>query len=260
MAVDLQNRGIAGAGVDKTIIEMAPHSSTKAGSVPTTSMSSNQLVLLSTLGGTPGLSGFTLRATAQGHLYNGLRIGKTVGARVHDVKIEGVPGNASSPPGETSLFGDWRTDRSVYSRLTLDGSNVAAVGFAANSSTNVTVDDSTFTRTAYSSGAAIWQTTNITMNDVRIVDNRSGINFERSGGTITLNRPVFRNNRFYDMQFGTDLGGGTVTIVDPVLAPGQKLRLNVPANYHGHVNGQKRSNIRVIVHGVDRTNDLLQYL
>jgi hypothetical protein len=62
------------------------------------------------------------------------------------------------------------------------------------------------------------------------------------------------------MQFGTDLAGGTVTIVDPVLAPGQKLRLNVPLQYHGHTNGQKRSNIHVIVNGVDRTNDLVQYL
>jgi hypothetical protein len=179
---------------------------------------------------------------------------------VHDVKVQAVPGTTSFPPGETFVLNDWRTVGSVYSRITIDGAGVAAAGFGTNSSRNVTINDSTFTGTAHSSGAAMWQTTNITMNDVRIVNNRSGINFERSGGTIRLVRPVFRNNAHYDMQFGTDLGGGTVTIVDPVLAPGQKLRLNVPGNYHGHVNGQKRSNIHVIVNGVDRTKDLIQYL
>jgi hypothetical protein len=239
---------------------MAANSSSKAGSVPTTPYTTNQLYLLSTIGGTPGLSGFTLRATQQGHLYNGLRIGQATNARVHDVKVVAVPGNASFPPGETFVLNDWRTNGSVYDRITIDGGGVSAAGFGTNSSTNVTVNNSTFTGTAYSSGAAIWQTTNVTLNDVRIVNNRSGINFERSGGTIRLNRPVFKGNRLYDMQFGTDLGGGQVTIVDPVLEPGQKLRLNVPTNYQGHVNGQKRSNIHVIVHGVDRTSELIQYL
>jgi hypothetical protein len=260
MGANLRQSGIRGAGVDKTVIEMVPHTSTKAGHVPTANYTTNQLYLLSTIGGTPGLSGFTLKATDQGHLYNGLRIGQTTNARVSDVKVEGVPGNKSFPPGETFVLNDWRTDGSVYDRITIDGAGVAAAGFGANSSTNITINNSRFTGAAYSSGAAFWQTRNITMNNVMAVDNRSGMNFERDTGTITLNRPTFRNNRLYDMQFGSDQGGANVIINDPVLAPGQKIRMNVPLQYHGVSNGQKRSNIHVYVNGVDRTSQLVQFL
>lgn len=258
-AADLERRGLHGAGSGRTVVTMARRSSSKSGAVPTHPYSTNQLYLLSTIGGTPGLSGFTLRATDQGHLFNGLRIGKATGVHVTDVRVEDVPGDAASPPGETFAINDWRTTGSVYRRIVVDSGGVGAAGFGANSSLDLTIEDSTFTGTASSSGAAIWQTRGITMNDVRIVDNRSGINFERSGGRIVLNRPVFRGNRLYDMQFGTDMAGGTVTVNDPVLAPGQKLVLNVPAKYHGHANGQRRSAIHVLVHGVDRTADLVRW-
>ena len=260
LGANLGQRGLVGAGVGRTLVEMAPHSSTKAARIPTEPYTTNQLYLLSTIGGAPQLSGFTLLGTPQGHLYNGLRVARTVGARVHDVWIEHIPGGRSFPPGETFALNDYRTDHSVYTHLTIDGSGVSAAGFATNSSWNVTVNDSTFTRTAYSAGATIWQTRNVTMNRVRVVGNRSGINFERSGGTIRMNRPTFRHNGSFDLQFGTDLAGGTVTITDPVLAAGQRLRLHVPARYHGRPNGQLRSRIHVLVHGVDRTRQLVQYL
>lgn len=49
-------------------------------------------------------------------------------------------------------------------------------------------------------------------------------------------------------------------ITDPVLAPGRRLRLQVPAEYHGHIDGQRRSDIHVLVHGIDRTTELVQSL
>lgn len=260
MGADLGTDGIVGAGVDRTVIEMAPHSSTKAGDVPTAAYSTNQLYLLSTIGGTPGLSGFTVKATDQGHLYNGVRVGHATNARVHDVTIESVPGSNSFPPGETFVLNDWRTTGSVYDRITIDGGGVAAAGFGVNSSSDITIEDSTLTGTAYSSGAAFWQSRNITLNDVRIVDNRSGLNFERDTGSITLNRPTFSGNRLYDIQMGSDQGGADVVINDPVLAAGQKIRMNVPADYRGGGNNQSRSRIHVYVNGVDRTSQLVQFL
>jgi hypothetical protein len=260
MGADLGTDGIQGAGSGSTVIEMTPGTSTKAGSVPTTPYSTNQLYLLSTIGGTPGLSGFTLHATDQGHLYNGLRIGRATNARVSDVRIENVPGDASFPPGETFLLNDWRTTGSVYDGVTIDGGGVAAAGFGVNSSTDITINSSTFTGTAHSSGGAFWQSQNITLNDVAVTNNRSGLNFERDSGTITLNRPTFSGNRLYDLQFGSDQGGANVVITDPKLAPGQKIVINAPLQYHGGPNGQQRSDIHVIVGGVDRTSELVQYL
>jgi hypothetical protein len=260
MGADLGTDGLVGAGIGKTVIEMAPHSSTKAGDVPTTPYTTNQLYLVSTIGGTPGLSGFTVKATDQGHLYNGIRVGHATNARIHDVRIESVPGNNSFPPGETFVLNDWRTTGSVYDGITIDGGGVAAAGFGGNSSSDITIDNSTLTGMAYSSGAAFWQSRNITLNDVRIVDNRSGLNFERDTGSITLNRPTFSGNRLYDIQMGSDQGGADVVIQDPVLAAGQRIRMNVPADYHGGPNDQSRSRIHVYVNGVDRTNQLVQFL
>jgi len=258
--VTLGKVGLKGAGVDKTIITMAAYSSTKAGVVPKADYSTNPLYLAFTSGGTPGLSGFTLKGTAQGHLYNGLFVGAATNARVSNVKISGVAGNKNYPPGETFALNDWSTSGSVYSNIRIDGGGTSAVDFGSNSSSNITVNSSTFTGTAYSSGMAMWQTTGITLNDITLKDNRSGINFERSGGTITINRPVLSNNRIYDFQFGTDRTGGTVKINNPVLAAGQKIRINCPLQYHGGTNGQKRSNIHVYVNGVDKTSTLVTYL
>jgi hypothetical protein len=260
MGADLGTDGLAGAGIGKTVIEMAPRSSTKASDVPTAAYSTNQLYLLSTIGGTPGLSGFTVKATDQGHLYNGVRIGHATNARIHDVRIESVPGNNSFPPGETFVLNDWRTTGSVYDDITIDGGGVAAAGFGVNSSSDITINRSTFTGTAHSSGGAFWQSKDITLNDVSIVDNRSGLNFERDTGTIVLNRPTFSGNRLYDLQFGSDRGGAHVVITDPRLTPGQKIRINAPLTYRGGTNDQRHGDIHVIVGGVDRTSELVQFL
>lgn len=260
MGANLGTDGLEGAGIGKTVIEMAPRSSTKAGDVPTAAYSTNQLYLLSTIGGTPGLSGITVRATDQGHLYNGVRIGHATDARIRDLRIESIPGSNSFPPGETFVLNDWRTTGSVYDDITIDGGGVAAAGFGVNSSSDITINRSTFTGTAHSSGGAFWQSKDITLNDVSIVDNRSGLNFERDTGTIALNRPTFSGNRLYDLQFGSDWGGAHVVITDPKLAPGQRIRINAPLTYRGGTNDQKHSDIHVIVGGVDRTSELVQFL
>ena len=178
---------------------------------------------------------------------------------MHDVRIVNIPGADSHPPGETFALNDWRTTGSVYTRIRIEGGGVEAAGFATKSTRGVAVVDSTFSGSAESSGAVFWQTDGITLTDLRVIGNRSGLNFERVTGDVLLTRPVFRGNANYDLQFGSDRGGASVTIADPVLKPEQKIVMNVPLRYHGGENGQKRSNVHVLVKGVDRTDELVRF-
>lgn len=251
--------GIAGQGVDRTVIEMTPHSSTHAKDVPTKAWSTNQLSLLR-VSGSPNLRDFTLRATEQGHLYNGLRLNHTTHARVTNVKVTGVPGNQDIPPGETFGINDFRTDGSVYSHVEVDGMGVGASGFATNSSSNVTIDHGYFHGSGAAHGATFWQTRDVTITDTTSVDNKDcGFNFERVSGTVNLIRPVMRNNKLADLRVVSDQASAKVTIVDPVFS-GPKLRIKLSKTYMGKPCLQRKEDIRVIIHGVDRTKDVVQWI
>lgn len=258
--VTLGDVGLEGVGVGRTVVTMAPYSSTKRSVIPTKSYSTNPLYLVYTSGGTPGIENLSIRGSVQGHMYGGLFVGQATNAHVTNVTISNIPGSANYPPGETFSLNDSRTVGSVYSHLVIDGGGTSAVDFASNSSSDLTVSSSTFIGTKYSHGMALWQTRNVTLNDITLKNNQSGANFERTSGAVTINRPVLANNGRYDFQLMTDQAGATVRIVDPVLATGQRIRLHVPTTYNGRANGQKRSSIHVYVHGVDRTSSLVEYL
>ena len=256
---DLPDTGLQGAGSGRTVIAMTPHTSTHEDDVPTAPFTTNPLNLLTSTGGSPQLGGFTLQATPQGHLYNGLRIGQATGARASDITVTGVPGNANYPPGETFAINDWRTLGSVWTHITVDGAGIGAAGFGANSSRDLTIRNSAFTGLRYSVGLALWQTNGITLDHISVLGNRAGINFERASGPIVIRDSTFANNDKYDLQFMTDRPGGQVTIVDPVLAPEQRLRVHLPARYQGRANGQDRDAIRVLIDGVDRTAAVIDW-
>ena len=257
---DLPDAGLQGAGSGRTIIAMTPHTSTHKDDVPTAPFTTNPLNLLTTTGGSPQLGGFTLQATPQDHLYNGLRVGQATGLRASDIAVTGVPGSANYPPGETFAINDWRTVGSVWTRISVDGAGIGAAGLGANSSRDLTIRDSTFTGLRYSAGLALWQTTGITLDHISVVGNRAGINFERASGPITIRDSTFANNDKYDLQFMTDQAGGDVTIIDPVLAPGQQLRIHLPGRYSGQPNGQDRARIHVLTGGVDVTDRTIDWV
>lgn len=258
--VDLPAGGLVGAGSGHTVIGMTPGSSSHAGRVPTAPYTTNPLDLLSVTGESPTLSGFTLAGTDQGHLYNGLRVGDTTNLHASDIAVTSVPGATNYPPGETFGINDWRTRGSDWSHVTVDGHGVGAAGFGVNNSADITITSSTFTGMAYSAGIAVWQSSDVVLDHDRITGNRSGINLERDTGTITMTAPTFTGNRQRDVQVMTDGPGATITITDPVLDPGQKLRIRVPATYRGHPEGQSKDRIRVIVAGVDATDQLVQWV
>jgi hypothetical protein len=81
--------GLLGAGVTATTYRMTPKTSTKSAPTAADSTNENYLMRFGAMSG-PGpsgldIGGFTLQGTDQGHLYNGLQVGWSTGAKVHDV-------------------------------------------------------------------------------------------------------------------------------------------------------------------------------
>lgn len=130
--------GIWGAGIDKTIIQMRPGSSTQVALVPVQSTKASNPLTLMRLSKDHILSqGFTLSGTDQPidpntgkpHLYSGLlnymnggnNSGPGVGSQLFDVKITGIPGNNNSPPGETFANNLYKDTNSVLVRVEVDG-------------------------------------------------------------------------------------------------------------------------------------------
>lgn len=253
--------GIAGAGIDKTIIQMTPHTSTHAGDIPTQPFASNPLALVRVKNGSPNVHDFTVRATDQGHLYNGLEFYYTTNARISNVKVVGVPGNDSKPPGETFGMEEYRADGSVYSNVEVDGAGVSASCFASNHSQNLTVQNGYFHGSAFSHGMALWTVDNANLIDCTCTDNKLvGINLERMSGTVDIVRPVLKNNGECDIGAASDLGSATVNIYDPVLVPGQKLKIGWGPEYMGKPNLQKKSDVHVYENGKDVTDQVVQWV
>jgi hypothetical protein len=208
----------------------------------------------------PILRNFTLQGTEQGHLYNGLRLSYTRRAEVSNVRVVAVPGNYHINPGETFGINDWQGHDNVYTDVEVDGAGVGATAFGINSSTNVTVNGAYLHDNPFSAGVAAWKTTDVTLNDVRTIDNRTGLNFERVSGTVTINRPTITGNTEQDLFIGSDYGSARYVITDPTLAPGARLRIRLPAREMGSPNLQLRSDITVIVDGVDVSASIIQWL
>jgi len=122
--------GIIGAGVDKTVFQLQPGSSTKVSWVPTQAAGgTNQLYLMRLSKSLIVCRDFTLAGTDQPidpntglpHLFNGFFNYITNGAQFYNVKISGVPGDATFPPGETFGFNCYKDQNSVLTYVEVDG-------------------------------------------------------------------------------------------------------------------------------------------
>lgn len=249
--------GLSGAGTASTVVKMYSYTSTKGYLVPTSPGTSNPLYLMNATGAAK-LSNFWLQGTAQGHLYNGLKISRGVGAAVTNVKITAVPGAGYNPPQETATINDQNGSGDKFSYISEDGTNIAALGLAANSASNVSISNSSFVNNRYSAGVALWQTYNATLTNVVSKSNRTGLNFERCSGTITIKHPTIQYESNQDLYIGSDQTSAKITITDPVYS--SHLRIRVPATYRGVANRQRKSDIHVLVNGVDRTSSIVTWL
>jgi hypothetical protein len=249
--------GIRGAGVDRTVFEMTPHSSTAASLVPTQSPQTNQLSLVRVQAAHPVLSDFTLCGTNQGHLYNGIRMSHSVDARVTDVDVVGIPGDDKQPPGETFGINDYRTTGSVYRDVRIDGAGIGASGFGANASNDVTIVDSSFVHSGSAIGATFYRTDGVTVRHSAATGNATmGLNFEQTTGAVLLDHVDLRGNGVAAIHIAFDQGA-SYTIEDPTFS-GSKLVIATP-----EVTGEALGaglDLHVLVHGVDRTAELVEYI
>jgi hypothetical protein len=258
LGLDLTGR-LTGAGSGSTTIEMTPNSSSKRSRVPTKHWTTNQLSLVK-VSDASEISGFTLKGTDQGHLYNGLRVSRSTNPRISDVRVLSIPGGDDIPPGETFGINDYRTDGATYSNVEVDGSSISGAAFGTNDSNDVTVSGSSFHDAGHSNGATFWQTRNVTVRNTTSVDNKdAAFNFERVSGTVVLDHVTMRGNRLSDLRIDSDQSSATYRIIDPVL-DGKKLTIVMTPRYMGHANVQRKSDVHVIVGGVDRTAALVTWV
>jgi len=265
--------GIRGSGIDATYFQMHPWSSKKATWVPTAPWSTNQLSLMRLGGSDDGnkrlvtLSGFTLRGTDQGHLYNGLVLYDAAdGSTMTDCRVAGIPGKDSVPPGETFGINVYRSNKLTLTRVEVDGrrpedgTRVAAANVGINYSNDFAMSDCSTHHTAYSHGVTCYQARNVTLNRVRAEDCAAiGLNFERVSGVVNINGCTILRCGWTHVTVDSDQASAKVTITDPIF-DGPKLRVTVHANgYAGNPQKQLVSDIRLIVGGVSRP-DLLQIL
>ncbi len=261
--------GIRGSGPGKTVFQMRPGSSQQAGKVPPQSAFAsggvNSLHLFRADGDTV-LSGFELRGSEQGHLYNGLLIYQGNGATLSDLLVSGIPGNNSANPGETFSINLFRAANTQASRIEIDGRNangtrVGASGLGINFGNGTVVDDLLVHDMRYGHALAAYSTSDVTLNRPRLVNNEQALNFERVSGTVRINQPYFHGNATtngspnYDLAIANDQGSAQYVITDPTF-DGAKLRVHV-TGYLGNRRTQDPSSVKLVVAGRDRP-DLLQ--
>lgn len=246
---------------------MVAKSSTKAATVAALAAGATNQYTLVSLGGNdatqtlPGinLGPFDLIGTDQGHLYNGLRVGYSVGAQLHDINITGVPGSASSPPGETFGISLWHCSGAEANRVKVLGAGVGATLIGLNSSTDAFLTNCVANGSVYGFGLACWQTKDIQVIDFDARANRRALNFERCSGTIFLTRVDMRGQTTTGphITVNSDQASAKVTITDPQV-DAWPLRVGVivgSALYLGKPQLQKVSDVQLVVGGKDVTAD-----
>ena len=246
---------------------MNPDTSTKAGSVPTTG-GTNPLYLMGLRGTSAArISGiswsdFTLRATSQGHLHNGLLVGYADNPNLSDLEIDGIPGNSGIPPGETFAFNVWQCRGATLDNVVVQGHWVTASGLGLNSSTSTTVNGGAFNKVKYGAGITQWQCANTTLNGVDLSLNRKAFNSEMCTGFLTMNNCDFRGLASTGPHITIDgyAGSMKVTIADPVLEPSEgplRIKLGATYTYNGVTkpNAQLKSDIKVLINGKDVSGD-----
>jgi hypothetical protein len=269
----LRSGQLLGSGVDRTIYRPAPHASTKK--APTSG--TNQLKLIRAGGlsaptaAAVDLGGFTVQGTDQTpslSSYGGIVVGYGSGSRVHDVKVTGIPGYASRPPGETFSLAMFHANSSSLTNVTLDGNrdsdgaDVGATLLGYNYTTgNNTITDLTAHHANSGFGLAMFQTAGTyTFNgDCDLSHNRKAINIEQSigGAVYNFDGCDFRGTSAapYVAQVTSIKSSSQVYFRDPVV-DSWPLKVNCYSSAAlSGANKQQDSDIHLIIHGVDVSND-----
>lgn len=272
----INNRGTRGSGLDQTIFQMNPNTSTRASLVPAQSTSGTNPLFLMRVGGSQAsavraitLTDFTLFGTPQGHLYNGLQLYYADGSLVQRVKIKGLPGNNNANPGETFGIGFYHGVGITLDQVEIDGRDAtgAAVGSSAiglNFTDQIVVSNSILHDGTWGAGITSYQGKSVTYTDVTVRNHPAGFNFEQcGGGTAVITRPVISGTPLAHIICDSSLGNTVMTITDPILegapcSPTNPLRMTIHSDYWGAAQKQSWASVRLVIGGVDRTADCLK--
>ena len=178
---------LVGDGPERTVVSLAPHSSTRAGRVPPQSAApaTNPLTVLKSPKREPDwcLSGLTLLGSQQGHNFSLLRLDTLADPLVHDVVLADAYGDAMGPPGETHVLNVYRCTGSLVSRVLVDGRGHAATGIGHPYSSRITLRDVRVTGcTAW--GTAFFRASDIDTENLVLDGNARGLNHECCDGPI----------------------------------------------------------------------------
>lgn len=258
-------KGVDGEGND-TILRIKPNSSTYASTIPKQGTGqTNQLYVVRMNNGAEAgtgaqtLSDLWIQGTEQGHLYNGLMVGKAAdGSTVKNLLITGIPGDAGSPPGETFGLNWWRTNQSVTQKIEVDGYRWTGDSYATrvkgekvgsspigyNSADDAKLYDA-YTHDSKTGMPTFWQSNRAETWNLQSINNNAGINHEESFD-IVHHQPVITGsaNRQH-ISFMSQRGDGKLTVIGATvdgwtgtkvagpIGKGQKLLVLTPTNYAG---------------------------
>lgn len=270
-----KNTSIIGDGIDRTIYSMVPYSSTRGPYVAALQKGDTNQCTLIRAGGEDGshietgleYANFTLNGTDQGHIYNGLTVGYSDGAHIHDVKITNVPGDDVTPPGETFLMSLWHANNALIENVILDGGGVAATISGNNNIVGATFKNCQFLNSGCAMPLASWQSKDLTFIDCKFLNANRGINIENAYGGFHHFKNCEWSHYTYDFQLDMAVGvwvapnanvASTVTTVeDPVWdfdVDGPFVVRTFPVDRYPNCR-QKNSDIHLVLNGVDVSDD-----
>jgi hypothetical protein len=252
---------LRGAGIGRTVVQMTPGSSTRAGLVPGNGDNqgglANPVNPLYLLRGVSDLENVTVQGTEQGHLYNGLYM---TGANlvIKHVVINDIPGNSNANPGETFAVGVNRASgTNTVEDLTVNGGSgslASSVGLAINNSNaDWKIDHLTTNNLRYSAGIALWQVrgTFDVHNWVQSGGARS-LGAERMAGTVNLYDPKWSaGTTGHDVTYTWDGGysGGSINFYYSSAAQVPDRKIKVITNKAAGIAGS----VHVYIGGVQET-------
>jgi outer membrane biosynthesis protein TonB len=257
--------GVVGEGND-TIIRIKPNTSTYGYSVPTqgTGQTNQLYILRMNNGATVGtkaqvLSDLWIQGTEQGHLYNGVMVGKASdGTTVKNVLITGVPGDAGSPPGETFGLNLWQTNRSIVRDIEIDGYRWAGDSFASRvkgakvGSSPIgynNADDAklynAYTHDSKTGMPTFWQSNRAETWNLQSINNNAGINHEESWDIVHHEPVITGSANHQHISFMSQRQDGKLTVIGATvdewlgtgvggpIGKGKKMLVLTPTNYAG---------------------------
>lgn len=259
---------LLGNGPAQTVYEIAPHSSTKK--PPDPGVNPLNVICVGSLNSGVQPTGievgnFSIQGTPQGHMYGGLRVAASLNAYIHDLLVQGVPGDGAGPNSgnETFGIGMWHANGIHLKNVTIEGTNqqgeiVGATGLGFNFQTGFLVENAVVHNMIYGMGLTLWECTSGVIRGADFRNNRKPLNMEQcSTGKVdiydmdvtgyTNNVPVTVNSQY---------GSTALTFYDPVWdATKGPFKIGWAANAYGGKQAQKTSDIHVIIGGKDVTAD-----